>query len=127
MTRQEMRVFLQDWFCGCGNPEEACRALHDLLVLHPLYENQEALRRLLPNEGSRQFMLYILDAMGLTEHGTSVNGAWLSDKGQAVLAALRIEADDEWNSLIEPSCIHGYAIDSELDNCPACSADIPHG
>ena len=33
MTRHELRMFLSDWFCGCGRPEVALVRLRDLLVL----------------------------------------------------------------------------------------------
>lgn len=97
MTRAELREFLYaKWFCGCGDPEAAAVALTTLLRLHPLYEseNRAQLDELVPNEGVRYLVLYGLDQAGLTEHGTVVDGAWLTPKGAEVLAALEEASGD---------------------------------
>lgn len=39
MSREQLRIEL-DWFCGCGNPEAAARALLAVLDLHPLHDAQ---------------------------------------------------------------------------------------
>lgn len=127
MTRQELRVVLGEWFCGCGSPRDACRALRDLLALHPLYDNREALERMIPDEGVQYLMLYTLDRFDLTEHGGSVGGAWLTDKGKAVLSALEAEAEDNWEAVGESCCIHGYSMDGSDDHLEHdCMADERH-
>lgn len=119
MTRQELRAFLNDWFCGCADPASAAKALHDLLALHPLYENRDKVPALLP-EHLESLVLYTLDHFDLTEHGGTVGGGWLTEKGQVVLEALKLEVDDNFEVLTEQSCMHGYAVETELKDCPEC-------
>lgn len=146
MTTPELRVFLNAWMCGCGQPEEAVRFLRDVLQTYaerrkatdildlgifdqgsPTRQqawerHAEALAALLPSPGIRFFVLYILSDWGLLEHGGSVDGSWLTDKGGGVLEALNHEREDSFEKLCEASCIHGYAMDEE---CPLCQAGEP--
>lgn len=117
MTRQELRVFLQDWFCGCGSPEDACAALLRLLDLHPLYQHREELEAWIPDNGIRMLVLYHLDRLDLTEHGGTVEGAWLTADGTRVRDALRAEAADGFEALNEMSCAHGYDIEDASHVC----------
>lgn len=121
MTRQELRVFLQDWFCGCGQPEAAADILRIILALHPLHSNREAFELLIPNDGLQYLLLYTLSSFDLTEHGGSVGGGWLTDKGHSVLAALEREKADDYGALFAMACIHGYAVETELMECPECA------
>lgn len=103
MTRGELRDFLfEKWFCGCGDPAVAAEALRLLLRLHPLHEaeNRAQLERMVPGEGVRYLVLYMLDRAGLTEHGGTVGGGWLSPKGKEVLAALE-EASGDLETVFE--------------------------
>jgi hypothetical protein len=121
MTIQELRVFLSEWFCGCDSPKAACRALRDLLSLHPLYEHRDEFEQFVPDVGLQALLLYTLDHFDLTEHGGTVGGGWLTDKGKALLAALNEHAADEWAKVCASSCCHGYAIDTdEILDCPEC-------
>ena len=121
MTRQALRVFLSEWFCGCGSPEAACRRLLDILALCPLYDNREAFKRLVPDDGIEMLLLYTLDHFDLIEHGVGIGGSWLTDKGTQVREALRREEGDEFETLTQQSCCHGYAVESdELMQCPEC-------
>lgn len=120
MTRQELRVFLDGWFCGCGSPDEAARFLRDLLALHPLYDHRAEFVALVPDEGLQYLLLYTLDHFDLAEHGGSIGGQWLTDKGTAVLAALNREAEDGFEALNAEACMHGYGVDTELDQCHEC-------
>lgn len=121
MTLPELRVFLQDWFCGCGSPEDAVTALERLLALHPLYDNRAAFEALIPNDGMQYLMLYTLDHFDLTEHGGSVGGGWLTEKGKAVLAAIRAHDADE---ICAQCCIHGVAVD-DMGGHDCSDAEIP--
>lgn len=121
MTRQELRVFLDEWFCGCGSPALAARTLRDLLTLHPLYDNRPAFEKLIPDEGLQYLILYTLDRFDLTEHGGTIGGAWLTDKGRAVLQALNRDSGDDFATLMEQACSHGYAVETELLDCPECA------
>jgi hypothetical protein len=117
-TRQDLRRFLGDRFCGCGRPEDAAAALLRLLRLHPLYEHREEFEAWVSDDGIEYLLLYMLDRDELTEHGGTVGGAWLTDKGTALRDALaREEADFE--ALFEPSCIHGFDIGDRSHDCVA--------
>lgn len=64
---------------------------------------------------ARYWILYDLDRMKLSEHGGSVDGSWLTDKGREVLDALQEEdidelADEHW-------CIHGFSVEDANHNC----------
>jgi hypothetical protein len=88
-------------FCGCGLPTEAMVFLRDVLqVLNGKqgvdFKSFDAkLGELgLPDGGLRYFVFYMIDHLGLTEHGGSVNGAWLTDKGRDVLAHIEKYGSD---------------------------------
>lgn len=118
MTRQQLRVVLDEWFCGCGSPEEASRALLALLRLHPMYEHGGELHDWVGDDGLEYLLLYMLDRLELTEHGGSVHGGWLTDKGEAVKAALEREEGDLFEALHDGThCIHGFDIDDESHDC----------
>jgi hypothetical protein len=68
----------------------------------------------------QQLMLYTLDHFDLIEHGGGIGGAWLSKKGQAVLEALQREEGDAFEALSAMCCVHGYAVESELEDCQEC-------
>jgi len=74
-------------FCGCGAPGEAYKYLRDVLNMIPAgsdddwdgkYEKREEYFKDIPGIG--YFTYYMIDNMGLTEHGGSVPG-WLTEKG----------------------------------------------
>ena len=48
------------------------------------------------NYGILQFLAYILDSYGFTEHGSSVGGCWLTKEGEKLLTVL-----DAWHNLEE--------------------------
>lgn len=122
MTRQELRAFLGEWQCGCGSPTAAYEALCRLLELHPLYDHRDEVKAFFNNNtGLEMLVLYMLDHLDLTEHGGSVGGGWLTDKGKAVMEALQRERADEFATLDENCCIHGYSVETELEDCPECS------
>lgn len=119
MTREELRINVLDYWCGCGNPELACAALLRLLKLHPLYDNRAEFEEWIADDGVGYLLFYQLDHMELTEHGGSVGGAWLTPKGGAALKALERESADDFEALNEPYCIHGYddtAVDHDCMN-----------
>lgn len=121
MTRQELRVFLGEWACGCGSPTSVSESLCRLLELHPMYEHREEVEAYFNhNDGLECLVLYMLDHLGLTEHGGSVCGGWLTDKGKDVLQALQCERADGFEALHDQSCLHGYSVETELMDCPEC-------
>ena len=123
MTRQDLSIFLQGWFCGCGSPEAAAAALLRLLRLHPAYDHAEELETLVPDNGIRHLLLYHLDQLDLTEHGGNIGGAWLTDKGEMVLDALTREEADGFVALLRSRCVHGFS-DDELHDCAGMSTGL---
>lgn len=92
--------------CGCGCPEEtldtALGVLSAIEVRSAAWEANddsaaeqayEQLNRLAPFEGEHAGLgyafMYMLDAHGLLEHGSSIGGSWLTDDGKEFLARLR--------------------------------------
>jgi hypothetical protein len=77
--------------CGCGNPEEVLAVYHRLMWR--LAEKRFDGRLAEVTDGHELWldtMLYTLDAFGLTEHGTSVGGSWLSEDGERCLEVLDV-------------------------------------
>lgn len=66
-------------FCGCGDPMRELEKIKEALscAKNHLY---------LPDE--LQIYGYLLDRGEFTEHGTSIYGAWLTPKGEALLTLL---------------------------------------
>lgn len=104
MTGHELSHFFEDWgWCGCGSPEAPAKLVLDVLRCAPFYEpaNRLSLTTLLPNDGLFYFVLYMLDRADLIEHGGSVGGAWLTDRGKAVLQSLEtlVATDPEFSTV----------------------------
>lgn len=93
--------------CGCGSPEFTYSAIREYLhIREDWYKNRikydGVLQRYKKNlhiddndslqSGLLQFMMYILDHKGFTEHGGSIGGCWITDKGRRLLTVL-----DAWN------------------------------
>lgn len=90
---QSKKSYLQSelGFCGCGDPDAAMVFVRNTLkLIGERKEWGEGVEKEIPNEGAYYFVLYMLDHKGLTEHGGSVGGSWLSSKGDEVLK------DIEW-------------------------------
>ena len=119
MTPQET---LHDFYynglgwCGCGNPTGVMEFMRDVLrkIKHRSDENNgsndtwkirtEELDEMLGDKDRPMLALtylYLLDALGLLEHGSNISGCWLSEKGEDFLALLEegIEGFDEIKSL----------------------------
>lgn len=92
-------------FCGCGRPKEALRLVRDILHLLDNRKRSEV-DKLLPTEGIYYFVLYQLNHMGFTEHGTSIGSSWLTARGKELLAVKvlgapnRAKARKMWNDYI---------------------------
>lgn len=75
-------------FCGCGCLQLSARFIKEVLNcfeeredLSP-YLNLDKLDGYTNNKGITDFILHFLDSYGITEHGTSVYGSWLTHEGQ---------------------------------------------
>lgn len=78
--------------CGCGCPTEAYKAVHEVLFKMPSLESEEM------DNPYISFMIYTLNHLGFLEHGSSIYGSWLTEKGRQLLEALDIFAqfDYDW-------------------------------
>lgn len=106
MTREELQEFIDHrlGFCGCGEPEQALKLIKGVLTAID-YSDQlgwpfraKWFNALMPTTAIRMFVLNTLGAAGLTEHGSGIEGAWLTDEGRAFLTGLRehgVYLDDE--------------------------------
>lgn len=86
------KVFFDDLgMCGCGLPGEAYNLVRDILALAPLYEENRwrLAETLTGGGGAHHIILSSLDRAGLIEHGSSLDGSWLTPKGAWCLAAMR--------------------------------------
>lgn len=70
--------------CGCGSPSTAIKYVADILqtIQDKDYKEVEAFFK---SEGEFYFVLYNLDHLRFTEHGTSIGFSWLTDKGKKFL------------------------------------------
>lgn len=91
-------------WCGCGTPEKADEAVEVFLEAFGVRKKDKAFGVNLLDYDKRHSILekyfgtsnvydnilflcfaYTMDAAGLTEHGTSIGGAWTSDRGRIYL------------------------------------------
>lgn len=68
-------------FCGCGSPDRNIQYVYN--VLKRIESNKTE------DTDTEYFALYTLDKLGLTEHGGSIGGSWLSEKGKQLLSDMR--------------------------------------
>lgn len=105
-------------FCGCGCPEDAYDLIRNILQLCPLYENWESgtsngakVQEILGGiDGTFYLVLYAIDSLDLIEHGGSIGGSWLTQKGEYYLPLMR---KHKWDDIEEV----GFPHDGE--ECPA--------
>lgn len=89
-------------FCGCGCLSMSIKFLRDVLNCYEdedgwssPYLNLDKAIEICSNDNITDFMLHWLDSVELTEHGTSVYGSWLTDKGKALRDYLKKVAEEE--------------------------------
>lgn len=71
--------------CGCGDPVGVLGLIRDELArLSTRKDRPDA-----PPTPEWYLLAYSLDAWGLTEHGTSLGWPWLTEEGEALLAAMQ--------------------------------------
>lgn len=89
--------FHQRGFCGCGSPDTVGLLMRDAIAAikaktFTTYE-PHAFREITQEE-ARWMLVYILDQMRLTEHGTGlVTGGWLTDSGKEFSEDIEREAE----------------------------------
>lgn len=110
--------------CGCGNPEAAWSLVHQLLRLHvnqQLVKNQARfdVQQLIGTPGAVQIVFGVLDNAGLTEHGSSYWGGWLTGRGVWLLDVLNRLDGADIHELWDELCL-GLPHDGQ--DCPVdCS------
>lgn len=81
--------------CGCGDPEGVVSMIGDYLKLKKsqTYIDHDAIAEFVDKWDAHLmlFMMYILDRKEFTEHGSSVYGAWITDKGERLLELIAKE------------------------------------
>ena len=102
-------MFEELGLCGCGVPEGTYEAIRLYLQIRKnWYEDKieyvEVNRRYLTDlhiddadelqSGILQFMMYVLDDIGFTDHGSSIGGCWLTDDGERLLTVLNAWHED---------------------------------
>lgn len=117
--------------CGCGCPEISIEAVCDYLDIVDLrhtesddkfnkYANFDKAKLLMQKKFHAkyvsdnpllQFMAYTLDDAGLTDHGSSIEGAWITDLGCMCKYVLRLriaseEAEDKEKEDDTPKMMH---------------------
>lgn len=93
--------------CGCGCPEYTFEVIRKFLHIRQDWQRDKITYRDAYNRykndlhvddkdedqfGLLRFMMYILDKHGFIEHGSSITGCWLTEKGEMLLTTL-----DAWN------------------------------
>jgi hypothetical protein len=87
--------------CGCGSPEETYEVIRKILNIQSSDKDWRTKQREfseicnadMNNEnynGLIQFVLYVLDNKGFLEHGSSISGSWLTEKGKIYLDLLNV-------------------------------------
>jgi hypothetical protein len=95
-------------FCGCGDPDAGYSGLRDFLAIFDAGDRSEAAWKAKCDRVTEWFkklgdptaylLLYFFTETDLIEHGGSVGGSWLTEKGQLALEFLRDcgTDPDEW-------------------------------
>lgn len=89
-------------FCGCGCLTMSIKFVRDILNC---YEDEEGLSfphlnldkaiEVCGNDNITDFMLHWLDTVKLTDHGSSVYGSWLTEKGKVLRDYLKNFVEEE--------------------------------
>lgn len=95
--------------CGCGNFTSRLELVRQVLRDCPLYEGDSWQKY---SEPAAEWLLCVLTDADLIEHGTSIGGSWLTDKGRRFLTILENEKD--WEGLLGDNSV-GYCECLECD------------
>lgn len=86
------RLLFEDLNLCCGFPEDSYDLVRDLLTA---FRTKTDIATLLPDSGARYLVLGALNNAGLLEHGSIIDAAWLTRKGEWYWQALtRLDYDD---------------------------------
>lgn len=102
--------------CGCGNPEDVVDLALEMLRACPWYEGAwEVFSERLTSVGF-EFIAHQLSAADLVEHGSSVGGSWITDKGRRFLA---VAEGREYDDLTEVGYRGGSCCPGTTDSGPS--------
>jgi hypothetical protein len=73
------KLCFEDLGLCCGSPEDSYAFLQELLTT---IRSKTDLNQLLPHDGARYLILGALDNADLIEHGSIIDAAWLTRKGE---------------------------------------------
>lgn len=91
--------------CGCGNPNMVYRLIHvvmkDILKFSSVKVDDYV--------GYYDYMIYQLNEQGFLEHGSSIYGSWVTEKGEKLIEALDEMAkyDYEYEDFFEANLVLG--------------------
>jgi hypothetical protein len=86
------RLLFEELHLCCGLPETSYALARALLTA---FRSKTSISTLLPDDGVRYLVLGALDNAGLIEHGSVIDAAWLTRKGEWYWQALtRLDYDD---------------------------------
>ena len=90
--------------CGCGNPEMVYRLIHAVLK-----EILESRVRTDDEVGYYDYIIYQLNEQGFLEHGSSIYGSWVTERGKKLIEALDEMAkyDYEYEDFFEANLVPG--------------------
>lgn len=91
-------------FCGCGCLSMSIKFVRDILNCYEDEEdwcsphlNLDKAKEVCCNDNITDFMLHWLDFCELTEHGSSVYGSWLTEKGKVLRDYLKKVVKEDSN------------------------------
>lgn len=96
-------------FCGCGCLSMSIKFVRDILNCYEEDEEEgwyaphlilDKAKEVCGNDNITDFILHWLDSVELTEHGSSVYGSWLTNKGKALRGYLAKHFKEEKNNEI---------------------------
>lgn len=119
--------------CGCGAPDDTCEFIYKVLcgfadgspydtlkkILPGVYSGSDSLEKGADNY-AEWFLLYRLDQIGLLEHGGSIRGSWLTDKGKELVAAMKLCGDDLIPIITDNIGIMQESGEVKADPCNEC-------
>lgn len=97
--------------CGCGNPKMVYRLIH--VVMKDILKSSSV--KVGDYVGYYDYMIYQLNEQGFLEHGSSIYGSWVTEKGEKLIEALDEMAkyDYEYEDFFEANLVLG---DTEGEN-----------
>lgn len=89
--------------CGCGNPKDVKKFIYELLKNHKEYEDDydamtENRKRIIKETDTNvifEFVFHVLDHNDLLNHGGSIYGSWLTEKGEKFFDSLSKNLSDD--------------------------------